>query len=349
MSVMRRRVPSLLLATAVLLAACSGAAPSPEAHPTPSPDVQPGDQPVDLADAVAPESSPQPEPASADGSATRSVFDFAAVSGASTWPEGDRYSELGGLRIDGWDLPLRIGQSDLVVIVDIVSVHDAKLNSSENTWWHTPVEADIMPLEIRSRVVAEVVGLVKHREGNMPGRSIIPTAPSARAPDLPSPPEVGEKITLSINGGRVTLTVPDDQWDAYIAEVNFYQNQPVDGEHTIEPEEALFDDPNPGTLTYAREPGLAVVEGHRYLLFLDGMIIRTFEGGEEFVWRPTFTYDLAQLEIDSALRAFRAPDGELVTVDQLLEAAEAAVEFDVAPTLAEYHLVSLAALLGEGA
>ena len=211
-----------------------------------------------------------------------------------------------------------------------------------------PIEDSTVPgITISSRVVAEVVGLVKNRQGDMPDRSVVPLAAAYRAPELPAPPKVGEHITISVSGGRVTLDIPDDQWAAYVAERNFYLNQEDDHDHgVIEPPDPPFTEPNPGTITRAHEPGLDVEVGHRYLLFLDDMISLSLEGATEFVWRHTFSYDLAQFEVDGEVRAFRAPHGEMVTPAELLEAAEAAVALDVAPAISTYHFESMPSLLG---
>ena len=240
-------------------------------HQPPGRDSQ-ADQPVAQSDDVL-----EVEPAAG------SVFDFVAGSGDSTWHEGDVYEPLGGARIEGWEnVAKRVGQSDLVV--DIVSVDDTTVNASENTWWHVPIEDSTVPsMTISSRVVAEVVGLVKNRQGDT-DRSVVRLAPVFRAPVLPAPPNVGERITISVAGGHVTVDVPDDEWAAYVAERNFYRNQEDDHDHgVIEPPDPPFEEPNPGTITLARIPGLDVEVGHRYLLFLDGANTLSLEGTTEFV------------------------------------------------------------------
>ena len=341
---MRRLAPLLtvIVMTAPLLASCGGqAAPALEPGPsaTPSPVVRQSGQSVDPTgdQPVRTESAVEPEPA------MESIFDFVAGSGASTWPEAEEYEGIGG-RIEGWHLAKRLGVADLVVIVDIISVDAATINSSGNTWWHVPHEdRDVPDIAISRQVVAEVVGLIKNREGNMPGRSIIPLASSARAPELPPPPNVGDQIAMSIPGGTVTLDIPDDQWAAYIAEVNSYstnpENEPPDPTATI-------DEPNPGTVTLKREPGLAVEVGHRYLLILDGVNIRFLDGTAAFTWWPTFTFELSQFEVDGKTMTFRAPHGEVVTPAALLEAVEAAVGLDTAVAISAYRLDSLPSLLG---
>ena len=365
---MKRLAPLLaaLAITGPLVASCGDdAAPAPAESPglVPAPVDQPSgqDSPVGRPAAASDETpdgavqvvevdpAGDAEPVGGAEPAGGGIFDFVAGSGASTWPEGEEYSPLGGIRLGGWeDLARRVGVADFVVLVDIVSVDDTSINSSENAWWHYPIENRKLPaIDISRRVVVEIVALVKHRQGSYPDRPIDPIATINVAPDLPPPPNIGDQIAMSIPGGHVTLDIPDDAWAAYVTDrnSNLEHDHPED-DHAQETPGPPFGEPNPGTITLAREPGLDLEEGRRYVLILDGMTLTSREGTTEFTWRPTFTFALSQLEVDAATQAFREPDGDVVTAAEFFEAAEAAVARESDPDMATYHIESLKALLG---
>lgn len=290
------------------------------------------------------------------------IFDFTPGTGESTWPDGDRYEAL-GLRIGDWTLGEQIAAGDLVVVVDIISVGPAGVNSSKGAWWHVPHEGQDFPgMDIAQDVIVETVAVVKARVGEVPGRKQPAdprTASSNMIAVVPPPPEVGSRFTMSVPGGNVTLEIPDDQWDAAQQEAYGYWFDETFTPHdhgpdfvpdpNDEPEPTTWDNtPNPGTIKMAREPGMVVTEGHRYLLILNGQERRFLEGNAEFTWRPTFTFELTQLEVDADLGVFRTPEEKATTATELLEATEAAVDLERYPAITTFYLDSLRSLLGIG-
>lgn len=330
---------ALLVCIALVSSACgSGTDESAD-----EPETTLSDQPT-VATTVAVVDDPEPAATVATTSPVRdaesTVFDFTPTPGISTWPDDHEYERL-GVQVGSWPLDSRISAADLVLIVDVLSVSAPVVNSSTEEWWHVPRENQTVPdIDVSMPVTVRVVSIVKARTGEVEGRSEPALASSVRVANLPTTPEPGETLTISVPGGAVELRVPDSEWDAYTAEVESYNDS--DGEERVP---AGTSDDNPGSIVMAREPGFAISEGVRYVLIVDGMEVRNRDGSSYFSWRPTFTYELGQLEVDPS-GAFLEPEGQIIDAGQFFDAVASASRLDAADTAIHYDLSQLEKALG---